>query len=60
MTSKAFEIGEMTVAPGTRASVDLPVSVLSDHTPVHLSVGSSTGAGLALSCSSRRRCMATR
>lgn len=37
MTSKAFEIGEMTVAPGTRASVDLPVSVLSDHTPVHLS-----------------------
>ncbi|MHA6324820.1 succinylglutamate desuccinylase/aspartoacylase family protein [Roseivivax sp. CAU 1753] len=32
-----FEIGDITVAPGTRASVDLPVSVLSDHTPVHLS-----------------------
>ncbi|SIS57648.1 hypothetical protein SAMN05421759_101523 [Roseivivax lentus] len=34
---RPFEIGEVTIAPGTRASVDLPVSVLSDHTPVHLS-----------------------
>ncbi|KAA9010372.1 succinylglutamate desuccinylase/aspartoacylase family protein [Histidinibacterium aquaticum] len=33
-----FEIGETTVAPGERRVVDLPVSVLSDHTPVTLSV----------------------
>ncbi len=35
--AQPFEIGGVTVAPGTRANVDLPVSVLSDHTPVHLS-----------------------
>jgi hypothetical protein len=34
----SFEIGGRTVAPGARAVVDLPVSVLSDHTPVTLSV----------------------
>ncbi|QFT61654.1 succinylglutamate desuccinylase/aspartoacylase family protein [Roseivivax sp. THAF30] len=32
-----FEIGDISIAPGHRASVDLPVSVLSDHTPVTLS-----------------------
>lgn len=35
---KPFEIGSATVAPGTRARVDIPVSTLSNHTPVHLSV----------------------
>ena len=35
---KPFEIGGVSVAPGTRRTVDVPVSVLSDHTPVHLSV----------------------
>lgn len=33
----AFEIGGERIAPGTRRTVDLPVSVLSDHTPVSLS-----------------------
>ncbi|MFB9148421.1 succinylglutamate desuccinylase/aspartoacylase family protein [Roseovarius ramblicola] len=33
-----FEIGGERVAPGTRARVDIPVSTLSNHTPVHLSV----------------------
>lgn len=32
-----FRIGTETVEPGTRRTVDLPVSVLSDHTPVTLS-----------------------
>lgn len=32
-----FEIGGHTVAPGSRRTVELPVSVLSDHTPVTLS-----------------------
>src|SRR6056297_451757 len=35
---KPFEIGSATVAPGTRARVDIPVSTLSNHTPVNLSV----------------------
>jgi len=35
---KPFEIGAFTIAPGTRRTVDLPVSVLSDHTPVTMSV----------------------
>ncbi|WP_101067635.1 succinylglutamate desuccinylase/aspartoacylase family protein [Roseovarius salinarum] len=35
---KPFDIGGQTVAPGTRATIDVPVSRLSDHTPVHLSV----------------------
>ncbi|MGB3553330.1 MAG: succinylglutamate desuccinylase/aspartoacylase family protein [Jannaschia sp.] len=34
----AFEIGGTEVAPGTRMTVDLPVSHLSDHTPVSMSV----------------------
>lgn len=34
----AFEFGGQRVAPGNRATVDLPVSVLSDHTPVTMSV----------------------
>ena len=33
-----FEINGSMVAPGTRQTVDVPVSTLSDHTPVHLSV----------------------
>ena len=33
-----FEIGGRVIAPGTRQTVDLPVSVLSDHTPVSMSV----------------------
>ncbi|MFD2738673.1 succinylglutamate desuccinylase/aspartoacylase family protein [Sulfitobacter aestuarii] len=33
-----FEIAGMIVAPGTSAEIDLPVSILPDHTPVHLSV----------------------
>lgn len=34
----AFEIGGQTISAGTRQTVDLPVSVLSDHTPVSMSV----------------------
>lgn len=33
-----FRIGTQSVPPGTRETVNLPVSVLSDHTPVTLSV----------------------
>lgn len=33
-----FEIGNETILPGTRRTIDLPVSVLSDHTPVTMSV----------------------
>ncbi|MCC1492121.1 succinylglutamate desuccinylase/aspartoacylase family protein [Cognatishimia sp. F0-27] len=32
-----FTLGDQTIAPGTRLRVDLPVSVMSDHTPVTLS-----------------------
>ncbi|MBI1416972.1 MAG: succinylglutamate desuccinylase [Limimaricola sp.] len=35
---KPFEIGGRRVAPGQRATVELPVSTLTDHTPVTLSV----------------------
>ena len=38
MTRPDFQIGGETIAPGTRRTVDLPVSVLSDHTPVTMSV----------------------
>ena len=40
MTAKrsAFELGDFQVEAGTRATVDLPVSKLSDHTPVTMSV----------------------
>ncbi|SNR43278.1 succinylglutamate desuccinylase/aspartoacylase family protein [Puniceibacterium sediminis] len=34
----AFEIGAHSIPAGTRQTVDLPVSVLSDHTPVSMSV----------------------
>lgn len=34
----AFEIGEVSIPAGTRRNADLPVSVLSDHTPVSMSV----------------------
>jgi len=33
-----FEIGSQIVPPGTRRTVDLPVSAMSDHTPVTMSV----------------------
>lgn len=33
-----FKIGKQRIAPGSRQTVDLPVSVLSDHTPVNMSV----------------------
>jgi hypothetical protein len=33
----AFEIGGETIAPGTRRTIDLPVSVMSDHTPATMS-----------------------
>lgn len=38
IATKAFHLGEDTIAPGERKTVSLPVSVMSDHTPVHLSV----------------------
>ena len=33
-----FKIGGYVIAPGARRTVEVPVSRLSDHTPVHLSV----------------------
>lgn len=38
MVVAPFEIGSQSIPAGTRKTVDLPVSVLSDHTPVNLSV----------------------
>ena len=38
MTHDAFEIGGFSIPPNSRQTVDLPVSVLSDHTPVNMSV----------------------
>ncbi|WP_120499804.1 succinylglutamate desuccinylase/aspartoacylase family protein [Roseovarius sp. EL26] len=35
---KPFEIGDHEVEAGTRRTIDVPVSTLSDHTPVNLSV----------------------
>ncbi len=35
---KAFKIGSVLVAPNSRQTVELPVSVLSDHTPITMSV----------------------
>jgi len=37
-TRPDFILGGHHVRPGTRQTIDLPVSVLPDHTPVHLSV----------------------
>lgn len=34
----SFTIGDTKIAPGTRQTVELPVTVMSDHTPVSLSV----------------------
>lgn len=33
-----FVLGQTKIAPGTRATVDLPLSLLSDHTPITLTV----------------------
>ncbi|WP_372884927.1 succinylglutamate desuccinylase/aspartoacylase family protein [Shimia sp.] len=33
-----FRIADQSVAPGSRRTVDIPVSVLSDHTPISMSV----------------------
>jgi len=38
VTGEDFEFGSERIARGTRKTVDLPVSVLSDHTPVTMSV----------------------
>lgn len=38
MPRRPFTIGRDEIAPGDRRTVDLPVSVLSDHTPVTMSV----------------------
>ena len=38
MPRPAFEIGQEHFAPGSTGTVNLPVSTLPDHTPVHLSV----------------------
>jgi predicted deacylase len=38
-----FELGGKTIEPGTRKTIDLPISLLSDHTPVSLSVRVSHG-----------------
>ncbi|CAM4079914.1 succinylglutamate desuccinylase/aspartoacylase family protein [Palleronia rufa] len=38
MPRAPFQIGGHEIAAGTRRTVDLPVSVLSDHTPVNMSV----------------------
>ena len=38
-----FEVGNVAIAPGQRMTVDLPVSVLSDHTPVNMSVHTVNG-----------------
>ncbi|MFX0543119.1 succinylglutamate desuccinylase/aspartoacylase family protein [Roseovarius sp. S4756] len=35
--TQPFEIAGHSIAPGTRRTVDIPVSTLSDHTPVNLS-----------------------
>ena len=38
MARDAFTIGSESIPAGTRRTVDIPVSTLSDHTPVNLSV----------------------
>lgn len=38
MARGRFEIGDVSVAPGARETVDLAVTAMSDHTPVNLSV----------------------
>lgn len=38
-----LEVGNVAIAPGERMTIDLPVSVLSDHTPVNMSVHAVNG-----------------
>jgi uncharacterized protein len=38
LTQDAFEIGGHSIPPNSRQTVDLPVSVMSDHTPITMSV----------------------
>jgi predicted deacylase len=53
MSVPPFTLGTETIAPGTRRTVDLPVSVLSNHTPIALPVhvihGSSPGPVMFIS-----------
>ncbi len=53
MARAGFDIAGRTIAPGSVETVDLPVSTLPDHTPVHLSVqvhhGRRTGPKLFIS-----------
>lgn len=37
-TRESFALGQTTIEPGTRVTVDLPLSLLSDHTPITLTV----------------------
>lgn len=37
-TRESFVLGKTTIAPGKRATIDLPLSLLSDHTPITLTV----------------------
>jgi uncharacterized protein len=50
---KPFQIGNHGIVAGSRATVDLPVSVLSNHTPMNLAVhvlhGAKPGPALFLS-----------
>jgi predicted deacylase len=47
---KPFAIGNFEVAPGTRRTIDLPVSVLSNHTPMTLPVHAARNGGRCCSC----------
>ncbi len=38
MATEPFRIGDAEIAPGTAATVDLPISVLTDHTPATMTV----------------------
>jgi len=53
MSAKPFRLGTSTLAPGERKTVDLPVSALSNHTPltlpVHVVHGEKAGPVLFLS-----------
>jgi predicted deacylase len=53
MSAKPFRLGTTTLAPGERQTIDLPVSALSNHTPLTLPVhaihGEKTGPVLFLS-----------
>ena len=53
MSAKPFQLGTTTLAPGERRTIDLPVSALSNHTPltlpVHVVHGEKAGPVLFLS-----------